>query len=106
MAVPGSWNEQYADLFHYFGLGWYVRRAYVPGGWQGQRVFIRVGSACYLGTAYVNGVRLGTHAGGHLPFAFEITEHVKWGQANVFAISVENHLRPERVHAARHQAAS
>jgi beta-glucuronidase len=32
-----------------------------------------------------------------LPFAFEITEHVKWDTENVIAISVENHLRPTRV---------
>jgi len=97
MAVPGSWNEQYEDLFNYLGLGWYVKRAFVPGNWRGQRIFIRVGSACYLGTVYVNGVKAGSHEGGHLPFTFEITEHVKWGEENAFAISVENHLKPTRV---------
>ncbi len=68
-----------------------------PSSWQGQRVFIRVGSACYFGTVYVNGVKVGSHDGGHLPFAFEITEHVKWGEENVIAISVENELQPTRV---------
>jgi beta-glucuronidase len=97
MAVPGSWNEQYEDLFNYFDLAWYVRRAFVPRGWQGQRVFIRVGSACYYGTVYVNGRRVGAHEGGHLPFAFEITELVRWDQENVIAISVENTLKPTRV---------
>ena len=51
-----------------------MSRGYVPASWQGQRVFIRVGSACYFGTVYVNGVKVGSHEGGHLPFAFEITE--------------------------------
>jgi beta-glucuronidase len=97
MAVPGSWNEQYEDIFNYLGLGWYVKRAYVPAAWRGQRVFIRVGSACYLGTVYVNGVKAGAHEGGHLPFAFEITDLVKWDAENVIAISVENHLQPARV---------
>ena len=41
MAVPGSWNEQYDDLFGYFDLAWYVKKVYVPSCWQGQRVFIR-----------------------------------------------------------------
>jgi len=97
MAVPGSWNEQYEDLFNYLDLAWYVKRTYVPAGWQGQRVFLRVGSAVYFATVYLNGVMLGTHEGGHLPFAFEITDHIKWGEENVVAISVENELRPERV---------
>jgi len=53
IAVPGSWNDQYADIFNYLDLAWYVKRTYVPRSWQGQRVFIRVGSANYYGTVYV-----------------------------------------------------
>jgi beta-glucuronidase len=97
IAVPGSWNEQYADLFEYLGLAWYMRRTYVPQTWRGQRVFIRVGSANYFGTVYVNGTKVGSHEGGHLPFAFEVTKLVRWGEENVIAISVENHLKPTRV---------
>ncbi len=97
MAVPGSWNEQYRDLFGYLDLAWYAREVYVPSSWHGQRVFMRVGSANYCGTVYLNGVKVGSHEGGHLPFAFEITDQVKWGEANVVAISVENVLKPERV---------
>lgn len=97
MAVPGSWNEQYDDLFGYLDLAWYVKKTYIPSGWRGQRIFIRVGSAVYFATVYVNGVKVGTHEGGHLPFAFEITDQVKWGEENVIAISVENVLRPDRV---------
>src|SRR6266545_3043155 len=97
MAVPGSWNEQYADIFNYTDLSWYVKRTFVPSSWKDQRVFIRVGSANYVGTVYVNGVKVGSHEGGHLLFAFDITDQVKWNQQNVIAISVENHLLPNRV---------
>jgi beta-glucuronidase len=97
IAVPGSWNEQYEELFNYLGMGWYVKCSYVPTAWKGQRVFIRVGSACYLGTVYVNGAPIGSHEGGHLPFAFDITDQIRWDEENTFAISVENHLKPTRV---------
>lgn len=97
IAVPGSWNEQYEDIFNYLGLAWYVRRTYVPSIWQGQRVFLRVGSANYFGTVYVNGKKVGSHEGGHLPFAFDITDQIKWNEENVVAISVENELKPTRV---------
>lgn len=97
MAVPGSWNEQYEDLFGYLDLGWYVKKVYVPSSWQGEHVFLRVGSAAYFGTVYVNGAKIGSHEGGHLPFAFEITDHVKWNEENVVAISVENELKATRV---------
>ena len=95
--MPGSWNEQYEDLFNYLDLAWYVTRTYVPHSWQGQRVFLRVGSANYHGTVYVNGAKVGEHEGGHLPFAFEITDLIKWDAENVIAISVENELKPTRV---------
>lgn len=97
IAVPGSWNEQYEDLFNYLGLAWYVRRTFVPASWQGQRVFLRVGSACYQATVYINGERVGDHEGGHLPFAFEVTDLLRWDTENTIAISVENELKPTRV---------
>ncbi|MCU0502739.1 MAG: beta-glucuronidase [Anaerolineae bacterium] len=97
MAVPGSWNEQYDDLFGYLDLAWYVKKVYVPSCWKGQCVFIRVGSAVYFGTVYLNGVKIGAHEGGHLPFAFEITDKIKWGEENILAISVENVLKPSRI---------
>ena len=97
MAVPGSWNEQYEDLFGYLGLSWYVKSTWVPSTWKGQRVFLRVGSACYHATVYINGLKVGEHAGGHLPFAFEITDQVQWEAENIMGISVENELSPIRV---------
>ena len=97
IAVPGSWNEQYGDIFNYLGLAWYVKRTYLPQGWKGERVFIRVGSANYHGTVYINGTQVGSHEGGHLPFAFDITDQVKWDHENIIAISVENELSPTRV---------
>jgi beta-glucuronidase len=97
IAVPGSWNEQYEDLYNYLGLGWYFKRVYIPQDWKGQRVFLRVGSACYFSTVYLNGIKIGCHEGGHLPFAFEISDYIQWGSENLIAISVENELKPERV---------
>jgi beta-glucuronidase len=97
IAVPGSWNEQYEEYFYYFGLAWYVKRTYVPVSWQGQSVFLRVGSACYFSTVYVNGRKIGCHEGGYLPFIFEITREIHWNKENTIAISVENELKPDRL---------
>ncbi len=97
IAVPGSWNEQYEDIYNYLGLAWYIKSTYIPQSWRGQRVFLRVGSACYFGTVYLNGIKMGSHEGGHLPFAFEITDQIRWETENIIAISVENELKPTRV---------
>ncbi len=97
IAVPASWNEQSQDTRDYLGVAWYQRETYVPQGWQGQRIFLRVGSANYAARVWLNGVLLGEHAGGHLPFSFEVTDHVVWDTPNRIAIQVENKLTPTRV---------
>ena len=40
---------------------------------------------------------IGEHYGGHLPFAFDITEHVRWDAPNLAVIRVEGKLTPTRV---------
>lgn len=97
IAVPGSWNEQFTDSRDYLGLAWYETRAFVPAAWRGQQLYLRVGSANYLAKVWVNGKAVGMHAGGHLPFAFDISSYVTFGAANRITISIENELKPSRV---------
>jgi beta-glucuronidase len=97
IAVPASWNEQFQDTRDYLGVAWYVREFYVPQGWKGQQIYLRVGSANYAAKVWVNGTFVGEHYGGHLPFAFEVSEQVAWGEPNTVAIQVEGKLTPTRV---------
>src|SRR5262249_5810529 len=97
IAVPGSWNEQLPDAFGYLGPAWYLKRAFVPRGFKGDRVFLRVGSANYGARVWVNGTFVGEHEGGHLPFAFEVTGRAVAGQPITIPIRVENLLKPTRV---------
>jgi beta-glucuronidase len=97
IAVPGSWNDQFTDTRDYLGLTWYEKETYIPQGWKGQKILIRVGSANYAAKIWLNGVPIGKHEGGHLPFAFDISSQVKWGSANRITISIENVLKPSRV---------
>lgn len=53
-----------------------MKHTCLPQSWEGERVYIRVGSAYYCGTVYINGVEAGSHEGGHLPFEFEINDLV------------------------------
>lgn len=97
IAVPASWNELFQDTHDYLDNAWYVREFYVPGGWQGQRIAVRVGSANYLAELWLNGTSLGVHEGGHLPFAFDVTDMLNWDGPNVLAVRVEAQLTPTRV---------
>ncbi len=98
IAVPGSWNEQFEEAYHYLGMAWYIRDdIFIPPSWQGQQIYIRVGSANYFARVWVNGQAVGEHEGGHLPFAFDISSHIRWNEPNIIAIQVENHLQPNRI---------
>jgi beta-glucuronidase len=97
IAVPASWNELFQDTRDYLGTAWYAREFYAPHGWQGQRIYLRVGSANYAARVWVNGQFLGEHQGGHLPFAFDVTGQVAWDGPNTVAIEVEGKLTPTRV---------
>jgi beta-glucuronidase len=56
-----------------------------------------VGSAVYHARVWVNGHLAGEHAGGHLPFAFDITDVGAWDGPMTISIRVENVAMPTRV---------
>jgi beta-glucuronidase len=97
IAVPGSWNEQLEDAWNYLGAAWYTRQVFVPRAWRDRVVVLRVGSANYAASVWLNGQPVGSHEGGHLPFEFDVSALVKWDAPNLLAIRVENELTPTRV---------
>ena len=95
--VPCSWNDLFEDARNYLELAWYWKELWIPQGWKGQRIFIRIGSANYAAKVWVNGKLVARHEGGHLPFLAEITNEVNWSEKTAIAISVENEQSLERV---------
>lgn len=96
IAVPASWNDQLNERRDYFGIAWYQTSFALPWGWRGQRIFVRFNSVNYLAEVWLNGERLGAHEGGHLPFAFDITDHVR-DHDNLLVVRVDGGLAPDRV---------
>jgi beta-glucuronidase len=98
VAVPASWNDQFEDWRDYLGQTWYQTRFDLPWGWDAARQYIglRFGSVNYMAEAWLNGTRLGCHEGGHLPFEFELTPHIR-REGNVLVVRVEGELAPDRV---------
>ena len=97
-AVPASWNDQFEDWRDYLGNTWYQTRFDLPWGWEPaqQSLRVRFNSVNYLAEVWLNGVRLGQHEGGHLPFDFDIAPHVR-GEGNILVVRVEGNLAPDRV---------
>lgn len=96
IAVPASWNDQFEDYRDYLGNAWYQTRFDLPWGWEQQRVFVRFGSVNYEAEVWLNGHRLGEHQGGHLPFEFDVTPHMR-REGNVLVVRVNGELSEARV---------
>ena len=58
---------------------WYRRTFALPDG-PGERVMLHFGAVDQSCTVYVNGQEAGTHDGGYLPFAFDVTGLLAAGQ--------------------------
>jgi beta-glucuronidase len=96
IAVPASWNDQFTEGRDYLGPAWYQTRFDLPWGWGECKVHLRFNSVNYLAQVWLNGVRLGEHEGGHLPFGYDVTPHIK-PEANLLVVRVEGELAPDRV---------
>lgn len=96
IAVPASWNDQFNERRDYLGTAWYQTTFALPWGWRGQRIFVRFNSVNYLAEVWLNGEKVGEHEGGHLPFAFDITDRVR-DEDNVLVVRVNGELAPDRV---------
>jgi beta-glucuronidase len=95
--VPSSWNDLFDDAQNHFGPAWYETEVWVAPEERGRRLVLRFGSASYHARVWLNGVFLGEHQGGHLPFAFDVTGIARPDGPNRLVVRVENDLRLDRV---------
>lgn len=89
--LPLPWNLMDPALFKYEGTVWFFRTvpSLPPGDWliAGDGVNHRV-------TAWANGVPLGSHEGGYLPFEFALPPSRTTGAVRL-ALAVDNRLGPK-----------
>lgn len=67
----------------------YRRRFRLPSG-AGDRVFLDFDGVMLTASVTLNGVPVGVHRGGYVPFSFEVSEHVRWTGDNVLAVVVDS----------------
>jgi len=105
VTVPHTWNNLDAQMGvrgnptvaggYFRGACWYERSLDVPAAWQGKRVFIRFEAASIVAHVYLNGESVGEHRGAFTAFCFELTSHLKFGQANELRVRVDNSNQPD-----------
>ena len=99
VGVPGSWNDQVPGARDELGPAWYERRFEAPlltPPLAGRDAVIRFGSVCYAAQVWLNGKWLGSHEGGHLPFAVPCGDALTEGE-NVLVVRVDGRLARDRV---------
>lgn len=89
LRVPGDWNTQKPELLYYEGTVWCRTRFERPNLEGGRRAFLHFGAVNYLADVYLNGKKLGRHAGGFTPFSFEVTDKLQEGE-NSLVVRVDN----------------
>lgn len=67
---------------------WYRRTVRIPDEWRGRQIHLRIGAADYQCTGYVNGIKVGEHAGGFTPMAWRVDPFLRDGD-NSFCLHVQ-----------------
>lgn len=61
-----------------------------PDLWRGQKVRVVFEGVQRFSDVYLNGQRVGGRPYGYVPFECDLTEHLRYGESNVLAVSVDN----------------
>jgi beta-galactosidase/beta-glucuronidase len=59
---------------------WYRRAFSAPALQSGEKLLLNFGAVDYAATVWVNGQCVGTHEGGHVPFALDVTHALTQGE--------------------------
>ncbi|MEL7534701.1 MAG: sugar-binding domain-containing protein, partial [Bacteroidota bacterium] len=91
--VPFPWGSALSKQKDEADIAWYHRSISVDEAWQEQRTFLTIGASDWETSVWLDGKLLGKHEGGYTPFSFELTEHLKYGQAQNLVIRVDDARR-------------
>lgn len=72
---------------------WYRREVEVPASWSGKKILLNFGAVDYKCSVYIDGERVGLHAGGTSSFSFDITSKVKTGGKFNLVVYAEDDTR-------------
>ena len=92
--VPSSYNDLFAasPIRDHVGTVWYQRDVRIPRGWDGQRMFIRIGAATHEAEVYLDEQLVASHIGGYTPFEVELPANTLSGDEFRLTIKVSNIL--------------
>jgi hypothetical protein len=94
VTVPHTWDkyEGYRQLKHgnRHGYAWYRKEISIGKEYTGKQLFLWFEGVSSFATIWVNGKKIGTHAGGRTSFTIDITDAVVKGRLNVIAVKADH----------------
>jgi len=88
--VPFPWGSELSGVEDEADIGWYQREITVDESWEGQRIFLTIGASDWETTVWLDGQLLGTHQGGYVPFSFELTDLVDFGETQKLVVRADD----------------
>ena len=75
----------------YSGTAWYKKTFTVPAASEGKKIFLEFEAARQGVEVYLNGEKLeGKSENGFIPFGYDLTEYIRFGQENDITVMVDN----------------
>ena len=94
VTVPHNWDayEGYRRLKHgnRHGYAWYRKTFTAAQLKAGQRYFLWFEGVSSYATVYLNGKKVGAHAGGRTSFTLDVTDAIKFNQPNLLAVKADH----------------
>ena len=81
-------DDDPADPHRSNAVGQYRREIVVPAAWRGHDVVLEFGGVSSAYHVWVNGAYVGYSEDSRLPSAFDVTPHVRFGEANSVSVEV------------------
>ena len=78
-----------ARAFKQLGTGWYKKSLDIPASLKGQRILLDFQGIMLVGDVYLNGERIAGTDYGYLGFEVDITDKVKYGEANELMVRAD-----------------
>lgn len=96
--LPHDWSIEYEmseDLYSCTGylpggIGWYRKTLEIPASGVDKKWFLYFGGVYCNSTVWINGHFLGYRPNGYVPFIYDITPYVKYGEKNHIAVKVDH----------------
>ncbi|MDZ7398996.1 MAG: DUF4982 domain-containing protein [candidate division KSB1 bacterium] len=78
------------------GINWYRKKFKLPPQYSNKKIFLSFEGADQTAEVWLNGTKLIRHTGSFTPFLVDMTEHLRFGDAeNLICVRVDNHRDPD-----------